>query len=307
MRKIKGRKLFVEKVETSEVKPVLDTYRAGETKKIKVHDDGKSKIPATIFGLIVLLLGIYVIYDQFINDYKPYNRGIYTKYTEMKKDTTKDFVYFENETEIMRGLVDGKKYVTKDIVININTNMMKSLEQTLNKQRETFELEYEYVNSEVMDVQNCYNNFSTYNTNTEYLKSFSYRDYELYESEEYITIMVIDKSVVLCSDDTSTTMTNYIISKETGEIVSEDAVLKKFNADKRVLVHNSLVGLVDENIPSRTAIAIKEIEDPITYEGLSYVFVEDNCIGVKFDMGSNISIVPDGYDLLEESKICKGK
>ena len=156
-----------------------------------------------------------------------------------------------------------------------------------------------------MNVQNCYQNFSTYNTDTENLKSFAYREYEIYESEDFITIMVIDNNIVLCGDNNKTTITNYIIAKETGELMKEDFILDKFNADKRKLVHNSLVGLVDDKIEERTARAIKAIEDPINDNMLSYVFTEGNCIGVRFDLGENSKIVPNNYDLIEESKICK--
>ena len=304
MNKLKGRKILSKTNIKKDVKPVLDITRAGEVKKIKVYNDGKSKVPATIFAVIVLLLGFYVIYDQFIKE-KKYCDSLYTRYFEMKEDESLRFVYFTNETEIMRGLVDKKKYVTKDIVINIKTEQMKNLEKKLNEQRKEFELNYEYVNSEVMNVQNCYQNFSTYNTNTENLKSFTYREYEVYESEDFLTIMVIDNNIVLCGDNNKTTITNYIIAKETGELVSEDFILDKFYADKRKLVHNSLAGLLDTEIEDRNAIAIKTIEDLIYDHGLSYVFTEDKCIGVRFDLGENSNIVPNNYDLLEESKICK--
>lgn len=304
MNKLKGRKILNKTNIKKDVKPVLDITRAGEVKKIKVYNDGKSKVPATIFAVIVLLLGFYVIYDQFIKE-KKYSDSLYTRYFEMKEDESLRFVYFTNETEIMRGLVDKKKYVTKDIVINIKTEQMKNLEKKLNEQRKEFELNYEYVNSEVMNVQNCYQNFSTYNTNTENLKSFTYREYEVYESEDFLTIMVIDNNIVLCGDNNKTTITNYIIAKETGELVSEDFILDKFYADKRKLVHNSLAGLLDTEIEDRNAIAIKTIEDLINDHGLSYVFTEDKCIGVRFDLGENSNIVPNNYDLLEESKICK--
>lgn len=304
MNKLKGRKILSKTNIKKDVKPVLDITRAGEVKKIKVYNDGKSKVPATIFAVIVLLLGFYVIYDQFIKE-KKYSDSLYTRYFEMKEDESLRFVYFTNETEIMRGLVDKKKYVTKDIVINIKTEQMKNLEKKLNEQRKEFELNYEYVNSEVMNVQNCYQNFSTYNTNTENLKSFTYREYEVYESEDFLTIMVIDNNIVLCGDNNKTTITNYIIAKETGELVSEDFILDKFYADKRKLVHNSLAGLLDTEIEDRNAIAIKTIEDLINDHGLSYVFTEDKCIGVRFDLGENSNIVPNNYDLLEESKICK--
>ena len=304
MNKLKGRKILSKTNIKKDVKPVLDITRAGEVKKIKVYNDGKSKVPATIFAVIVLLLGFYVIYDQFIKE-KKYSDSLYTRHFEMKEDESLKFVYFTNETEIMRGLVDKKKYVTKDIVINIKTEQMKNLEKKLNEQRKEFELNYEYVNSEVMNVQNCYQNFSTYNTNTENLKSFTYREYEVYESEDFLTIMVIDNNIVLCGDNNKTTITNYIIAKETGELVSEDFILDKFYADKRKLVHNSLAGLLDTEIEDRNAIAIKTIEDLINDHGLSYVFTEDKCIGVRFDLGENSNIVPNNYDLLEESKICK--
>lgn len=304
MKKLKGRRILNKINAKKDIKPVLDVTRAGEVKKIKIYDDGKSKVPATIFAIIVLLLGTYVIYDQFIKE-KKYSEDVYTSHFEMKEDESKKFIYFTNETEIMRGLVDKKKYVTKDIVINIKTDDMQNLEKKLNDQRKEFELNYEYVDSEVMNVQNCYQNFSTYNTDTENLKSFAYREYEIYESEDFITIMVIDNNIVLCGDNNKTTITNYIIAKETGELMKEDFILDKFNADKRKLVHNSLVGLVDDKVEERTARAIKAIEDPINDNMLSYVFTEGNCIGVRFDLGENSKIVPNNYDLIEESKICK--
>lgn len=304
MKKLKGRRILNKINAKKDIKPVLDVTRAGEVKKIKIYDDGKSKVPATIFAIIVLLLGTYVIYDQFIKE-KKYSEDVYTSHFEMKEDESQKFIYFTNETEIMRGLVDKKKYVTKDIVINIKTDDMQNLEKKLNDQRKEFELNYEYVDSEVMNVQNCYQNFSTYNTDTENLKSFTYREYEIYESEDFITIMVIDNNIVLCGDNNKTTITNYIIAKETGELMKEDFILDKFNADKRKLVHNSLVGLVDDKVEERTARAIKNIEDPINDNMLSYVFTEGNCIGVRFDLGENSKIVPNNYDLIEESKICK--
>lgn len=305
MKKLKGRRILNKINPKKDIKPVLDVTRAGEVKKIKIYDDGKSKVPATIFAIIVLLLGTYVIYDQFIKE-KKYSEDVYTSHFEMKEDESQKFVYFTNETEIMRGLVDKKKYVTKDIVINIKTDDMQNLEKKLNDQRKEFELNYEYVDSEVMNVQNCYQNFSTYNTDTENLKSFTYREYEIYESEDFITIMVIDNNIVLCGDNNNkTTITNYIIAKETGELMKEDFILDKFNADKRKLVHNSLAGLVDDKVEKRTARAIKAIEDPINDNMLSYVFTEGNCIGVRFDLGENSKIVPNNYDLIEESKICK--
>ena len=305
MKKLKGRRILDKINAKKDIKPVLDVTRAGEVKKIKIYDDGKSKVPATIFAIIVLLLGTYVIYDQFIKE-KEYSEDVYTSHFEMKEDESQKFIYFTNETEIMRGLVDKKKYVTKDIVINIKTDDMQNLEKKLNDQRKEFELNYEYVDSEVMNVQNCYQNFSTYNTDTENLKSFAYREYEIYESEDFITIMVIDNNIVLCGDNNNkTTITNYIIAKETGELMKEDFILDKFNADKRKLVHNSLVGLVDDKVEERTARAIKAIEDPINDNMLSYVFTEGNCIGVRFDLGENSKIVPNNYDLIEESKICK--
>lgn len=304
MKKLKGRRILNKINAKKDIKPVLDVTRAGEVKKIKIYDDGKSKVPATIFAIIVLLLGAYVIYDQFIKE-KKYSEDVYTSHFEMKEDESQKFIYFTNETEIMRGLVDKKKYVTKDIVINIKTDDMQNLEKKLNDQRKEFELNYEYVDSEVMNVQNCYQNFSTYNTDTENLKSFTYREYEIYESEDFITIMVIDNNIVLCGDNNKTTITNYIIAKETGELMKEDFILDKFNADKRKLVHNSLVGLVDDKVEERTARAIKAIEDPINDNMLSYVFTEGNCIGVRFDLGENSKIVPNNYDLIEESKICK--
>lgn len=304
MKKLKGRRILNKINAKKDIKPVLDVTRAGEVKKIKIYDDGKSKVPATIFAIIVLLLGTYVIYDQFIKE-KKYSEDVYTSHFEMKEDESQKFIYFTNETEIMRGLVDKKKYVTKDIVINIKTDDMQNLEKKLNDQRKEFELNYEYVDSEVMNVQNCYQNFSTYNTDTENLKSFTYREYEIYESEDFITIMVIDNNIVLCGNNNKTTITNYIIAKETGELMKEDFILNKFNADKRKLVHNSLVGLVDDKVEERTARAIKAIEDPINDNMVSYIFTEGNCIGVRFDLGENSKIVPNNYDLIEESKICK--
>ena len=66
MKKLKGRRILNKINAKKDIKPVLDVTRAGEVKKIKIYDDGKYKFHDNIFAIIVLLLGIYVIYDQFI-------------------------------------------------------------------------------------------------------------------------------------------------------------------------------------------------------------------------------------------------
>lgn len=114
-----------------------------------VYNDGKSKLPATIFFVVVALIGWYVIYDQFYRDKSGLNGYINDIDQSIKIDVDKDYVYFND----------------KDIVININNESLKELESSLNLKKDT--LKYDVFDSKnfVSIISYELDNYNTYNIN----------------------------------------------------------------------------------------------------------------------------------------------
>ena len=124
---LKGHKLFKKNLEvkvedntatTEEVHEEAPTISAEEVLSTKAAPKSfkTSKAPATIYAIIVLLMGAYVVKDQFYTDKSVYNDYPPTYYEEeriSKIDTTKDYIYFENKKKIA-SITSGDMY-EKDI------------------------------------------------------------------------------------------------------------------------------------------------------------------------------------------------
>ena len=136
---VKGRKLFKKKNKDLPVK--LNNL---------VYDDGKSKVPATVIFIIILLMGAYVIHDQFYKDKSKYNNYVVDNTIDIRIDNTKEYVYKDNNK----------------IVINMNKEELRTLESNLNTGDNTFDI---FISNDIVSIISYEeNNYYTYNIDKEY-------------------------------------------------------------------------------------------------------------------------------------------
>ncbi len=218
--------------------PVVKTKTVGEkTEKVTggVVPAAGSKKPATIFMIIVLVLGFYVIYDQFIDEETAVD--IVETDTEVSKiDDTKDYVYYENEKEINLSTNMIDTYTYKDIVININTDSVKTLSTRLNAENAVYAENYATVNG----TYECTSNDISIADDL-----FTYRDYVVYESDNYITVVTFDNTINICGYILNKTTTAYVIDKTEGIIYTENSLLTLYSTTKDALVKNAIANRTD--------------------------------------------------------------
>lgn len=223
------------------VQPVIKPKMAGEkTEKVTkgVTPAVGSKKPATIFMLIILVLGFYVIYDQFINEKENLDVDIDTNTSITKIDDTKDYVYYENEKEINLSTDMVDTYTYKDVVININTDSVKSLNTRLSTENAAYAEQY-------VEEKGTYDCIAPTNDLSTYADTYTYRDYVIYESDNYITVVIIDNIIDICGNILNKSTTTYVIDKNEGIIYNENSLLTLYGTTKEQLVKNAIANRTD--------------------------------------------------------------
>lgn len=296
---LRGRKILYKKKEVhkepiviEKVIPVIASSLAGSTDVpvVKLNLDDKeqnntikpakkvegSKVPATIFMIIVFILGFYVIYDQFINDEKTVVTDTDGQVIS-KIDATKDYIYFVNEKDISFPIDNAVSYTSKEITINIDSDSARSLTEKLNSESANYIKSYEY-SEDASDE--CLVNASIYNTTTSYLKSFTYRKYITYESDNYLSIVVIDSSIDICSDNKAKTTTTYVIDKTSGIVYTETGLLSLYDTTKESLVRKAVIKRTDGDYATRSTDEI--VAEIIQGAEISLYIDSKDCLGIYY-------------------------
>lgn len=316
---LRGRKIILSKKEEKkepviigQVVPVIASSLAGAgatvTPVIKPKKDSEktekvtsgvtpvvgSKKPATIFMIIIMVLGFYVIYDQFLREKDTVEAPVIDT-TISKIDDTKDYVYFENQKDIKFTQNSGITIDYKEIVININTDSVKSLTTRLNAEYKNYTKNYDSYDDKT--IYECVPT-SEINGITD-IEEFTYREYVTYESTDYITIVAIDKTVNICGDSLNRTTTAYVIDKKEGIIYNENSLLTLYGTTKEELVKNAIskridgdYGTVDHNEIVTSILNIDQIA----------VYVDSKeCLGVYYT-GIMFEDADDYYNV---ASVCK--
>lgn len=198
-----------------------------------------SKKPATIFMIIILVLGFYVIYDQFIKEKETVDViDTDVDMTATKIDDTKDYIYYENEKDINLSTDMIEEYTYKDIVININTDSIKSLNTRLKTENAAYAKDY-------VEEKGTYECGTPKGDLANYNDVFTYRDYIIYETDNYITVVVRDNLIDICGYVLNKSTTSYIIDKKEGIIYTDNSLLNIYNTTKDELVKNAIANRTD--------------------------------------------------------------
>lgn len=178
-------------------------------------ENEKNKASFIIFIIIIILfifggyLGMnYLLHKPIVNEKKDE-----VKTVDYRLDQTKDYVYFNNETRVLSYL----EIDYEDITINIKG--AESINNELNNEENNYRNSLKYVKD--MDITD-----DNYEANEEGIYSLSYREYEVYEYKDYLSVLVKDFNYDVYKLNEATLVKAYLYNKSNGNKISEEELLK---------------------------------------------------------------------------------
>ena len=187
-----------------------------------MEENFKNGLGVCVFIIILLTLSIggYFFTKQIINE--PEQKDVKDqKESEVnhKIDKNNDYIYFKNEEVIS----EGAEIYYKDVVINLDTQTV--LNESLEKENKIYKNNIKYIS----DMNLITNEIINYNNDNLYALNF--REYKTYEFEKYVSLVITDYNYS-CFDLTTFNKTkSYVFNTETGELLSEDDILKIYNVN----------------------------------------------------------------------------
>lgn len=197
-------------------------------------DNTKNKI-GVIFLIIVLLL--FIVGGYFFMEYmlktpdKTKSARKDQEITDIRINKKKDYIYFENTTEIINDIFK------QDVIFNIKG--LENYNNTLhNELEELSKNEVKVTNEEIPEGITCEND----------LYSFTYRDYDLIEYGDYKSLIIKDYDYTCVNSSIPKNVKSYVIDIKNGNIISNDELLKKYNVSEESIIEQVKKRLEDTQI-----------------------------------------------------------
>lgn len=197
-------------------------------------DNTKNKI-GVIFLIIVLLL--FIVGGYFFMEYmlktpdKTKSTRKDQEITDIRINKKKDYIYFENTTEIINDIFK------QDVIFNVKG--LENYNNTLhNELEELSKNEVKVTNEEIPEGITCEND----------LYSFTYRDYDLIEYGDYKSLIIKDYDYNCVNSSIPKNVKSYVLDIKNGSIVSNDELLKKYNVSEESIIEQVKKRLEDTQI-----------------------------------------------------------
>ncbi len=186
-----------------------------------MEENFRSKLGFTIFILLVVFLAVggYFFTDYLINEKEIKAKEKENEKINYKIDTTKDYIYYENESTISK----DAEIDYKDVVINLNTQTV--LNESLRKENQIYKHNIDYISNHEGLNKDLY----TYDNDNIY--SLTFRTYENYEYDKYVSLLIKDYDYS-CFDYINYNKTKaYVFNTETGKELKESEILDIYDLD----------------------------------------------------------------------------
>lgn len=136
---------------------------------------------------------------------------------DLRLDKTKDYVYYTNEEEILE---DSGAYY-RDIHINLSSGKLTS--ETLNNEMAEIRRSIIRVHEVTLDPN------VEYTENEEGIYSMDIREYQEYEYEQYVSILVEDYKYDILNLQTPADIKAYVFDKYEDNLISSAELLEKYD------------------------------------------------------------------------------
>ena len=182
-----------------------------------MEENLKSKLGFGIFILFILFLiiGGYILTQKVINEDFHFFNNQENRIKSCKIDQDKDYIYFINESAIS----EKANLIYKDVVINIKgeEELTKNLERENKENKSTIR----YISDNDYNIE--------YEYNYDNLYSLYHRNYEVYEFDNYVSLIIKDYTYSCFKFLTFKGAKSYVYNTLDGKRLSENDLLDKFN------------------------------------------------------------------------------
>ena len=181
-----------------------------------MEENFKGKFGFIIFILIVLFLAIggFFFTKYILSDKK---EEVKEEVTNYKIDDKKDYIYYtDNET-----ISESAELEYMNVVINLKGQ--ETLTNSLKEENERYKNNIKYISdqSELPSEIINYNNDNIY--------ALTYRTFENYEFDKYVSLVIKDYNYSCFDLLTFTSTKSYIFDITTGKLLEENEILNKYN------------------------------------------------------------------------------
>ena len=202
--------------------------------------DNTKNVAGLIMFIIILLLftvGGYFFMNYMLNDFSKENNeteGI-TELREIRIDSTKDYIYYENTEDILH-----EEHIAKeDVVINIKG--FENINATLAQELDSYDSEKISIDeATIPEGSTCVNEANLY--------SFPYREYQDNVFVDYISLVINDFSYNCVNGSRIENIKGYVIDKNTGEIIPEEQLLVDFGVTEDDIINTIRKRLSDTQV-----------------------------------------------------------
>lgn len=188
-----------------------------------MEENLKNKLGFWVFTLIVLFLAVG---GYFFTDYVLININNKDETQEKeelkdyKVDKTKEYIYYKNEEVISEG-TEGAEIYYKDVVINLSTQEV--LNEALEKENKMYKNNIKYISQ--MNLISG----EIINYNNDDLYALNFREYETYEFDKYVSLVINDYYYSCFDLITFDKSKSYVFNTENGKLLTEEEVLNMYN------------------------------------------------------------------------------
>ena len=183
-----------------------------------MEENFKGKFGFIIFILIVLFLAIggFFFTKYILSDKK---EEVKEEVTNYKIDEKKDYIYYtDNET-----ISDSAELEYMNVVINLKGQ--ETLTNSLKEENLRYKTNVKYI-SDQPDLPN-----EVINYNNDNLYALTYRTFENYEFDKYISLVIKDYNYSCFDLLTFTNTKSYVFDTTTGKLLEETEILNKYNTN----------------------------------------------------------------------------
>ena len=185
-----------------------------------MEEKNKAIFGCVFFLILILFIGIGGYIYTFNNDKHKEVNNEERILSENKKDKDKDFIYYTNEKTISEKL----NIVYKDPIINLDNSLSDAIYNEISKENEQYYNEIKKISETTNDTG------KEIAFDTDDIYSATIRDYENFEYENYVTLVVTDSSYDCFSGVHDYPMIkSYIFDVEKNERISNLDILEKYD------------------------------------------------------------------------------
>ena len=181
-----------------------------------MDENFKGKFGFILFIFIILFLAIGgFFFTKYVLSEK--KEEVKEEVTDYKIDKNKDYIYYtDNET-----ISEEAELEYMNVVINLKGQ--ETLTNSLKEENERYKNNVKYISDQTelpSEIIN-YNNDNIY--------ALTYRTYENYEFDKYVSLVIKDYNYSCFDLLTFTTTKSYVFDTTTGKLLEESDILNKYN------------------------------------------------------------------------------